>query len=222
VPEFACESSRFISYKVGCVSMKNKDIESLYTRKGKFYHSLMGFFRYDKGLNAFFQRSNYFHSNMKILDAGCGSGLSTRSMYAKVNAQRLSNVVFHGFDLTKNMLDLFEHWINLKGIANIHLAQADILTPNNLPKHWKDYDLIVSSAMLEYIPKTQLQKALQNLGKRLRKNGKMVVFITKKNIIMEYLIHRWWKANIYSKKEIKQLASQMINMKLILTKVLQL
>jgi cyclopropane fatty-acyl-phospholipid synthase-like methyltransferase len=54
------------------------------------------------------------------------------------------------------------------------------MDPAALPQDWKDYDLIVSSAMLEHLPKERLKDALVHIAGRLAAQGRLLVVITRK------------------------------------------
>jgi 2-polyprenyl-3-methyl-5-hydroxy-6-metoxy-1,4-benzoquinol methylase len=86
------------------------------------------------------------------------------------------------------MLELFRQWINKEGVQDIQLQKANALDlENQLPRDWLDYDLIVCSAMLEYIPKEKLGQALGNLRKLLNRNGHLLVFVTKRTWITRWI-----------------------------------
>ena len=181
-------------------------IEELYTEKASFYHSFfIDILGYGNGLKKFFESHNYLKQNIKILDAGCGTGLLTRVLTGIAKKEKFEGINYHGFDLTQAMLDLFKKWIPKRYEQTILLQKADVLLlDEQLPKDWKDYDLIVSSAMLEYIPKSKIGQAIGNLIKLLKEDGTFLIFITKRNLLMRLLIKMWWKANMYDKNEIKQ------------------
>lgn len=184
------------------------DIEKLYTKKAASYHGLfIDFLKYDKGLESFFDKNqDYIKTHFKILDAGCGTGIVTRVLYDIANKQKLKGITFHGFDLTQAMLDLFKQWMSTKKVRNISLKKADVLIlKEQLPKEWKNYDLIVSSAMLEYIPKEKMKKALNNLREKLKDDGVFLLFITKNNFFNKIFINQLWQANMYEKEEIKKI-----------------
>ena len=71
-----------------------------------------------------------------------------------------------------------------------------------LPSTWRQYDLIVTASMLEYVPRDQLSNALAGLRERLATNGTLVVFITKRNWLTRPMIGRWWHSHLYSKQEL--------------------
>jgi cyclopropane fatty-acyl-phospholipid synthase-like methyltransferase len=181
-------------------------IEKLYTKKASFYHRFfIDILGYGKGLKKFFGNNNYLNQNIKILDAGCGDGLITRILTEIAEKEKLEGIKYHGFDLTQAMLDLFKQWIPKENDKTISLKKADVLRlDEQLPKDWQNYDLIVSSAMLEYIPKNKIRQAIRNLSNLLNDDGTILIFITKKNLSMRLLINMWWRANMYNKNEIKQ------------------
>jgi cyclopropane fatty-acyl-phospholipid synthase-like methyltransferase len=77
-----------------------------------------------------------------------------------------------------------------------------VLEPGQLPVDWTGYDLIVSSAMLEHLPKDRLKDALMHIGARLAPEGRLLVVITRKNWLMKFLIEAWWKAGMYERDEV--------------------
>lgn len=184
--------------------MKNQEIvQKLYTEKNGLYHSLFfDFFRYDQGIKQFFKNEIVLNPGYQILDAGCGSGLLTKSLYEAGRERKIENLSYFAFDITKAMLDIFKQWIANNDIGNISLSQADVLKMNELPASWDNFDLIVSSAMLEYLDESEFRSALSNLKNRLNPEGKFFLIITKNNLITKYLIKKLWKANSYRKTEI--------------------
>lgn len=187
--------------------MHQNNIKRLYSKKSSLYHNLIGFLKYKEGIEKFFNKNqNYIKPHFKILDAGCGSGIVTKILYNLAQKKMLRRITFHGFDLTKVMLYMLKQWIKRGKVQIISLRQADVLLlKKQLPEEWKDYDLIVSSAMLEYIPKEKMGIALMNLKERLKGKGVFLLFITKNNLFNKVFINKWWKANMYKKEEIEAL-----------------
>ncbi len=187
---------------------KTTEIQEIYTKKAELYHQVFfDILKYDKAVQSFFQKEKYLHSNARVLDAGCGSGLITKILFYISEQNKFRGVTFNAFDLTINMLNLFQKWIKINKIKKIELKQANVLKLDTLPKEWKDYDLVIASAMLEYLSKKEIEIALSGLKDLLKKNGKIVVLITKRNIVTSWLVKRWWKARTYKKKEIEQVLS---------------
>ena len=179
-------------------------VQKLYTERASFYDSLfIDFLGWGRELEKFFRKSNYVQPSRKVLDAGCGTGIITKTLYQLAREKGAIGMTFHAFDLTESMLDIFRKWIKAQGAENIELKQADILEIETLPSHWKEYDLIVSSTMLEYLPKNKVKDALANLRQLTRNGGTLLVFITKRSLITRWLAGRWWETNTYEKSEIK-------------------
>ncbi|MBW2162287.1 MAG: class I SAM-dependent methyltransferase, partial [Deltaproteobacteria bacterium] len=86
--------------------------------------------------------------------------------------------------------------------------EANVLEQHHLPESWTGYDRILSSAMLEYLPKDRLAEALAELRQRLAADGTLTIFITRRNALMVPLIEWWWKANIYTRGELREIFSQ--------------
>ena len=141
---------------------------------------------------------------MKILDAGCGTGAVTKVLYDLAHQQGLQEISLHAFDLTPAMLDLFGAWVEKEGAKNIALQQANVLDlENQIPPHWKSFDLIVSSAMFEYIPKENLGQALRNLKRLLHENGRLLVFVTRRTWIASWTGALWWRTNLFDPDELE-------------------
>ncbi len=179
--------------------------EELYTEKASLYDRFfIGFLGWGKQLKAFFQKTNYLHPNMKVLDAGCGTGAITQALYELTQKRRYEGLQFHAFDISESMLEIFQQWISARGASNIQLAKADVLKTDALQPNWQEYDLIVTSTMLEYLPRPKVKNALLNLKALLKSDGMLLVFVTKRNLITRWLAGRWWKANLYTKSEIQK------------------
>ena len=84
----------------------------------------------------------------------------------------------------------------------MQVREADVLELQRLPADWSAYDLIVSVAMLEYVPKAKFATALGALRTRLAPQGRLLLFITRKNWINRPLIGTWWQANLYTREEL--------------------
>ena len=86
------------------------------------------------------------------------------------------------------MLSRFRQASQRAAIAGVELAAADVRHLDTLPVAWQDYDLIVSVAMLEYLPKAA---------------GTLVVFVSRQNVLMVPFITKWWHAQLYGKTELR-------------------
>ena len=175
----------------------------MFSERAGGYVRFVRFVRYPQGLRAYFFHSAHLELGLRILDAGCGTGLLTLALRDALVARALEPECLHGFDLTPAMLDRFRATLAARGIRGIELAQADVLALEQLPASWREYDLVVSSAMLEYLPPERLSHALNGLRGLLRANGLLVVFITRRNWLTRPLIGRWWHSNLYAKDQLE-------------------
>ncbi len=179
--------------------------QKIYTSRTMVYHLFIHVVGYARAVRIFFMHNHCLGNEMRILDAGCGSGLILKILYKTGKKQCLS-LALYGFDLTPAMLELCKKWIVKNNISTIFLKQADVLKiDQTLPADWTNFDLVTASGMLEHLPKNKLWIALTNLKKRLSTTGTMVIFICRKNPLSYWLIYRWWKAQIYTKKELTDL-----------------
>ena len=181
-------------------------VQELYTERASFYDRFfINFLGWGRELEAFFRKSTYLNPNSKVLDAGCGTGIVTRILYKLAIEKDFGDVKFRAFDLTESMLDIFREWVKPQGAENIELRQANVLEIYALPQDWSEFDLVVSSTMLEYLPKNKVAAALANLKTLLKNGGTLLIFITKRSFITKWLAGRWWKTNTYRKIEIEGL-----------------
>ena len=181
------------------------EVQELYTERASFYDRFfIDFLGWGRELEAFFRHSDYLRSNLKILDAGCGTGIITKTLNQLAREKGYEAVTFHAFDLTESMLEIFRQWAKAQAAENIELRQADVLEIETLPSDWKEYDLVVSSTMLEYLPKDRVKDALVNLKRLVKKGGKLLVFITKRSFVTNWLAGKWWKTNTYEMAEVEK------------------
>jgi SAM-dependent methyltransferase len=180
------------------------DPRQLYTERHSTYQRFIQVVRYPEGLGAFWRSSPLLRSDLRILEAGCGTGALTLAVWDALAGRGFSPAAFHAFDLTPAMLEKLRERLDQREITAIDLRQANVLELDTLPASWKDYDLLVSASMLEYVPRDQFVAALRGLRARLRDGGTFVLFITSRNPLMRLLIGRWWASNLYDRKELTQ------------------
>ena len=180
------------------------DPVQLYSEKNESYDQFVRFVRYREGIRAYFRRSPHVGSGLRVLDAGCGTGIVALALRDALLSRGLVLGPFHAFDVTPAMLERFRNTLRRREIQGIDLAQANVLELNRLPSSWNDYDLIVSASMLEYLPRQRLSDGLRGLRSRLSEDGSFVLFITRRNWLTRPLIGRWWQSNLYTKRELEQ------------------
>jgi SAM-dependent methyltransferase len=177
------------------------DAQAIYTARKREYSRFIRAVLYPQGLRAFF-RSCDLRSGLRVLDAGCGTGALTFALLAALGDRGFEPAAVDGFDLTPAMLDDFRARIAERRLERIRLTRANVLELERLPDDWHDYDLVVSSAMLEYLPPNRLAVALAALRERMRPDGRMFVFISRRNPAMKWLIRKWWKAHLYTRRDL--------------------
>jgi cyclopropane fatty-acyl-phospholipid synthase-like methyltransferase len=181
---------------------------NLYTERVGSYHRFVSVIGYAQALRAAFRSFEPLRSDLKVLDAGCGGGLVTLVLREALADRGLRPGVMHGFDLTPAMLSRFHDVLEKRGTTGVELREADVLCLDTLPASWQGYDLIVSSGMLEYIPRNELPAALRALRLRLGDQGVLVFFISRRNWMMRALIQLWWHAHLYSREELAEVLRQ--------------
>jgi ubiquinone/menaquinone biosynthesis C-methylase UbiE len=175
----------------------------LFTAKHATYDRFITSVRYPQGLRSFFQQSPLLKSGIRVLDAGCGTGVVTIALQEACMRRAISPAALHGFDLTPAMLGRFRRKLEERGTGLVTTTLADVLQlDENLRQDWTSYDLIVSASMLEYIPRQRLPEALAALRDRLADRGHLVVFMTKRNWLTRPLVGWWWRCNVYGKREL--------------------
>ena len=178
------------------------DARRFFTERHALYARLIEVIRYPQGLRAFFLGSPLVRPGLRILDAGCGTGALTLAVRDAFVHRGCAPGAFHAFDLTPAMLDHLRDALRRRGIDDVELAEADVLQLDRLPASWRDYHLIVSASMLEYVPRDRFVDALAGLRTLLQEGGSFVLFITRRNPLTRLFIGRWWASNLYTAGEL--------------------
>ena len=109
--------------------------------------------------------------NLKLLDIGCGTGWVVCE-YARHGAE------VTGIDLTEAATLIARKRLQLYGL-NADIKEADA---ENLPFEDESFDMVTSMGVLHHTPDTQ--KALDEIHRVLRKNGKFIISLYYKNILL--------------------------------------
>jgi SAM-dependent methyltransferase len=182
---------------------ESREVEAFFSRRASIYqNAVVRLLGYGWGLGVLLAHGRYLRAGARVLDAGCGTGALTRGLVRIRRAEALQGTTFHAFDLTPAMLGLLREWLAGQGVDDVELRRANVLDLGTLPADWCGYDLIVSSAMLEYLTRDELVAALRDLAARLAPGGTLLVCITRKNALMRWLVGAWWRSNTYDRAEI--------------------
>jgi SAM-dependent methyltransferase len=180
-------------------------VQTLYTEKLSAYETFISFFRSRDAIRALLERSGLLRPHLRVLDAGAGFGTATFALLEALRPEDIDAQAIDAFDLTPAMLDRFQAELDSRGITHVRHKQANVLTlEHQLSRTWRDYDLIISASMLEYVPKVSLPHAISALGARLAPSGRLLVVITRKNWITKVLIDWGWHASRYSRKDLRE------------------
>ncbi len=180
----------------------NRDPKAFFTDEAARYDRYVSSFHYAEGIRAYFERAEWLRSGLRILDAGCGSGLPGLALIEAIERRGLERGRVEGFDLTPAMLELYREKLARRGIEGVELREANVLELERLPESWRDYDLILSASMLEYIPRDRLPEALAELRARLTHDGRLVLFMTRRNWVTKRFVERPLGGNRYSRREL--------------------
>jgi SAM-dependent methyltransferase len=180
------------------------DARRLFTERPDVYTGFIRALRYPQGLRAFWYASRLLHPGLRILEAGCGTGALTFALWGAAERRGIHLGAFDAFDLTPAMLDRLRTSLRRRRVDAIRLAEANVLDLEALPADWRDYDLVVSASMLEYVPRERFTDALRGLRERVKPGGRFVLFVTRRNPLTRVLIGRWWQSNLYTVPELTQ------------------
>jgi ubiquinone/menaquinone biosynthesis C-methylase UbiE len=181
-----------------------RDPVQLFTERARDYVRFIHSSGYPQGLRSYFMYSSLLRSGIRVLDAGCGSGVVTLALRSALISRGYTPELMHCFDLTPAMLDRLRDSLITQEIEGVEVVQANVLELVALPENWNNYDLIVSASMLEYVPRNRFADALSSLRSLLNKNGSLLLFITRDNLLMRFLIGKWWRSNIYTAVELRE------------------
>lgn len=183
--------------------MLTPDARRLFTERPDLYERFIRAVLYPQGLRAFWRGSPLLRSGVRVLEAGCGTGALTFAVWDAARERNVTLGAFDGFDLTPAMLDRLRAGLARRHATGVSLVEADVLRLERLPVTWRDYDLVVTASMLEYVPRERFAAALAGLRARLRPDGTLVLFVTRRNPLTRLLIGRWWRSNLYAKHELR-------------------
>lgn len=147
-----------------------------------------------------------FVPGMKILDAGCGSGAATKAVITAMKKQGVTHATLHGFDFTDAAVQDFNTFAARQHSFVMQGCVSDALLVNEtLPRDWREYDLVLSSGMLEYLSQDDLIHTLSLLRERIKPDGRLIVFISRPSLFNQFFLERVWRAHCHSSSELHRI-----------------
>ncbi|HEX5487726.1 MAG TPA: class I SAM-dependent methyltransferase [Rhodanobacteraceae bacterium] len=184
-------------------------VRRLYEQRADRYLAFVRFFHSRRGLQALLERTDLLRPRMQVLDAGCGAGLATFALLDALEARRVEPGTVDAFDLTPAMLARFRDELAARGLRKrVEMREANILDETALPDTWTGYDLVVSTSMLEYLPRERLAQALTMLRRRMSPQGHLLAMVTRRSPEAKVLIEWGWHAERYSAGELRDRFTQ--------------
>jgi SAM-dependent methyltransferase len=163
---------------------------------------MSGFFRTENAIGAVLLRADVIRPNMRVLDAGCGFGLATFALLDALRKLHAPCKRINAFDLTPAMLARFRERLARRPDVPVEMREADVMDLGTLPPSWTGYDLVISTSMLEYLPRRDLPRALMAVRARMAARGTIVVMITRRSLESKVIVQKPWHAEPYSRSEL--------------------
>lgn len=145
-------------------------------------------------------------AGQRILDAGCGTGLSILAITEAFRRAGVPYKSLQGFDLTPAMIERCRAAAVAADITGLEIREADVLRlDDQLPVSWTGYDLIISASVLEHAPAGQLAGALCQLAVRFAPGGRLIAVTTRR----WYYPVRWsWHCQGYTASQVRDAFSR--------------
>jgi ubiquinone/menaquinone biosynthesis C-methylase UbiE len=124
-----------------------------------------------------FGKSIKFYNNLRIIDAGCGSGRLLKNL-----ASKYKNCTFVGLDISDHCGVVYK---SLKGLKNVLIVQGDLLNP---PFQDKLFDLVWSQGVIIALPSTH--EGFRSLSRLLKIKGQLYVWVYPSYIMTPYRLIR--------------------------------
>ena len=165
----------------------------LYSSIAKSYDALLTLSGYRLAINHFLRQLPLEKNKvMRILDAGCGTGL-----YSLALLRHFPNASIAAFDLNEDMVKTFRSKLAKRKElgARVNLFLGNVAEP--LPKLNGGFDLAVTAGVLEYV---DMKKAVNNLAGHIPAGSYFLNVSVKDNIFGKF-VGRIYDLDPYSPEE---------------------
>lgn len=176
-------------------------VEEFYTKNAGLLKFTIKTIQYLPALEKLWRLNFDFKPGIKILDVGCGNGALTKTLLKTSRNLKVEPVNFFALDVTEALLNEFRLWILQQEITNIRTIKADLRETARLPFSWRNFDVICSSGVLEYLEEQEIIDALRHFYELLKPEGRLIAMDSHKHVFNYFLIHLLYRANLYSRKK---------------------
>ncbi|GAB4154479.1 MAG: hypothetical protein Tsb0016_26710 [Sphingomonadales bacterium] len=118
-----------------------------------------------------------FAGEIRLLDAGCGSGAWLNDASELLARRELKHQLF-GFDLTEEMVNIAREKLAVTSASSIHIKVGDILSESSyrFDEDRNDYDLVITYDVVQQLPPRQQYSALERMWSHVAPGGAMIIF----------------------------------------------
>jgi ubiquinone/menaquinone biosynthesis C-methylase UbiE len=149
-------------------------------RLAKFYDLWLWLCGYNRSVENFMGQLPFGKDMpLKVLDAGCGSGL-----YIIAVLNRYPNAHVAAFDSNEKLMEYLRHKLKNKKLDNRTFLFAADIQSQLLELGDKKFDLIITAGVLEYVP---IEKTVQNLSRFLIPEGYFLNSPVKDNFFGQFV-----------------------------------
>ena len=111
----------------------SSEFRRMFTERTDSYVRFIRSVGYPLAIRAYFLRCPFLRSGLRVLDAGCGTGVVSLAAREALLARGHSVGAIDAFDLTPAMLDRFRQRLGKRGFTEVRLAEANVLALEELP-----------------------------------------------------------------------------------------
>src|SRR5260370_6964245 len=103
--------------------LSRSEVQQFFSTRTETYNSFISAFRYPQGIRALLQASDLLQPGLRVLDAGCESGVVTFAFIEAMTSRRLKYESVHAFDLIPAMLSPSQTSSNTRALNPVPLRQ---------------------------------------------------------------------------------------------------